>query len=78
MGYFSNGTEGEVYRERFCDHCIHGNNCVIWNWHLIDNYKGANDDDYYLHKFIPLIKDGVENGKCLMFYDAKAMPGDAR
>ena len=23
MGYFSNGTEGELYQERWCSRCLH-------------------------------------------------------
>lgn len=37
MAYFSNGTEGEVYRERFCDRCLYDERdggCPIWFAHL--------------------------------------------
>ena len=32
MGYFSNGTEGMMYEEEYCDKCWHGgdNACAVW------------------------------------------------
>ncbi len=66
MGYFSNGTEGEGYREVYCDKCIHSEDCIIWHLHLYHNYKECNNKDSYLHKLIPRDEKGF-NKKCLMF-----------
>lgn len=41
MGYFSNGTEGDSFRARYCDRCVHGAGgdlCPIWALHLDYNY----------------------------------------
>lgn len=43
MAWFSNGTEGEIYRERYCDRCVNnrdlndgrGEGCPIWDAHLL-------------------------------------------
>ena len=40
MGYFSNGTEGELYQRQWCDRCIHrddyeaGTFCEVWSAHI--------------------------------------------
>jgi len=68
MGYFSNGTEGELYHEVYCDHCIHDENgdCVVWAAHLDFNYDECNKPDSILHMLIPRSKGGG-NEKCEMF-----------
>ena len=43
MGYFSNGSEGMDYEERYCKRCIHygpeeGPGCPIWFAHLVYAY----------------------------------------
>jgi hypothetical protein len=74
MGYFSNGTEGEIYYETWCARCVHDDPdkeqyCPIWNLHLQHNYKGANDDSHFLHQLIPLSEDGLYNEQCRLFFE---------
>jgi hypothetical protein len=68
MGYFSNGSEGAAYEDRYCDKCInsHGG-CWIWELHFMRNYKDCNNEDSILHVLIPRSTDGLENGQCVMF-----------
>lgn len=72
MGYFSNGTEGMMYEEKYCSNCIHGqdeeNGCAVFNAHLIYNYKDCNDDNSILHILIPRDKQH-NNLKCAMFIE---------
>jgi len=69
MGYFSNGTEGLDYEERYCQHCIHygadGLECVILEAHAIHNYDECNNPASILHILIP--RKHIENEKCRMF-----------
>jgi hypothetical protein len=64
MGYFSNGTEGEMYYETYCANCIHNGDeendpyCPVW---------AANDKSSILHILIPRSKDGLDNEQCTMF-----------
>ena len=69
MGYFSNGTEGELYFDKYCSRCIFDRNhdCPIWGLHLEHNYKEANNAHSFLHKLIPISKDGYGNDECKFF-----------
>jgi hypothetical protein len=70
MGYFSNGTEGEIYYEDFCSKCLHEHgrrHCAVWMAHLAKNYGECNNKDSILHMLIP--REGIKNSKCLMFID---------
>ena len=72
MGYFSNGTEGTMYFERYCRRCLFWNDdhgCPCWNIHLQYNYEECNKDDSILHKMIP--RHGVFNGRCFSFFPRK-------
>ena len=66
MGYFSNGSEGEMYESQFCEHCAHQTNCAVWEAHLEHNYSECNNKESILHVLIPRNEDG-SNGKCRMF-----------
>ena len=74
MGYFSNGTEGEMYEEEYCSKCIHERpgveTCAVLQAHLIYNYDECNKKDSILHMLIP--RDGCENLKCKMYYPRNA------
>ena len=74
MGYFSNGTEGEMYEEEYCSHCDHDANedCAVLLAHLIHNYAECNKEDSILHMLIPRTGDGLGNEKCKMFTPLKA------
>lgn len=69
MGYFSNGTEGLDYQERYCSRCIHDINksCPVWNAHLLFNDDECNNDKSVLHMLIP--RNELSNGQCEMFVD---------
>lgn len=71
MGYFSNGTEGEMYQCEWCVDCIHDDPeneiyCPIWGLHLEMNYAECNNKESILHRLIPR-EELVGNGKCVMF-----------
>jgi hypothetical protein len=71
MGYFSNGTEGRIYEETYCDHCVNQgafdeSGCWIWRQHLMNNYEDCNKPNSILHKLIP--QDAQTNNlECVMF-----------
>ena len=77
MGYFSNGTEGEIYEETFCRRCVHygpeeGPGCPVWFAHLLYAYELCNEDDHpgkaMLDMLIPRAEPGLNgNGRCTMF-----------
>ena len=67
MGYFSNGTEGADYEEKYCNHCVHqleDYGCPCWNAHYFWNYDECNKADSILHKIIP--RD-TENKQCVFY-----------
>jgi hypothetical protein len=69
MGQFSNGTEGDIYREQWCDRCIHdaNNDCPVWNAHLVYAYRDKPAAENILNMLIPRSKDGLRNKKCRLF-----------
>jgi hypothetical protein len=82
MAYFSNGTEGAMYQEHYCERCWHdrNQNCPIWLLHLNHNYEGANNPDHFLHALIPAAKytdAGVEFQKCNFFIERHKVGDDA-
>lgn len=78
MAYFSNGTEGEQYEEKYCERCIHygdeNKGCPIWDAHLFFSYELCNKENdpgkQILDMLIPM--DGVWAGECRMFVEKKA------
>lgn len=80
MGYFSNGTEGELYRERWCEHCRHDGNhdddpfCEVWSLHLQFNYGQTGDAKTILTALIPRSADGLTNEQCGLFVQQHEMP----
>jgi hypothetical protein len=74
MGYFSNGTEGMDYEDRYCSKCVHHKpdegGCAVWLAHMLKNYEECNKDDSILHILIPRTKDGLGNQLCTMFHAA--------
>jgi len=82
MGYFPNGTAGEMYQEEFCSRCVNwrdngdgrGYGCPIIDLHMLWNYNAIGTDadkvkSEALNHFIP-IKD-IDNDQCSMFQEAK-------
>jgi len=38
MAYFSNGTEGEMFQEKYCANCIHGGgDCAVMDAQMLYN-----------------------------------------
>lgn len=81
MGYFSNGTEGDIYQTQYCSRCIHDakENCPILAMHLLYNrdqhpeYAKTDEDRGkaiatrdILTYLIPRREDGF-NGECRFF-----------
>lgn len=71
MGYFSNGSEGDMYEAQYCANCLHdeNNDCPVLLAHLLFNYDQCKNEAYakVLNIFIPQTKDGCGNEKCTMF-----------
>lgn len=72
MAYFSNGSEGMDYEERYCSRCVHQQEqvggCPIWQAHMLYNYKECNKEDSILDILIPRTADGLGNEQCKMFF----------
>jgi len=74
MGYFPNGTEGELYHAAYCAKCIHRNGhdgkgyCAVMAAHILHNYNECNNPDSILNELIP--REGIENGRCRMFVES--------
>lgn len=76
MGYFSNGTEGDMYEAKYCNRCRHEDDekgCPVMLLHVIWNYEVCNpktDEHKAMHDvlemLIPRGKDGF-NDQCSMF-----------
>ena len=84
MGYFSNGTEGQIYEATYCRHCRWyrpvekggAESCPVLDAHLWWNYQDCNEPGSPLHKMIP--RDGIENLRCVYFEEAADADGDGR
>ena len=80
MGYFSNGTEGLMYEERYCARCVHDNKgtCPVLVAHLLFAYELCNEKVHpgkvMLDMLIPLSKDGCGNEQCVMFVEKDGLP----
>lgn len=71
MGYFPNGTAGEMYEAQYCSRCIHDGDCAVMLAHLMHNYAECNKPKSILHLLIPITKDGLDNEQCKMFVEGK-------
>ena len=76
MGYFSNGTEGDMYEEEYCHRCVHNHpehGCPCWEAHKWWNYDECNKPESILHKMIPFEKEkrhGVHwPDQCIFFVE---------
>ena len=77
MGYFSNGSEGDMYHSKYCSKCVHmteENMCPIIGLHHMFSYELCNKKEdpgkVMLDTLIPPSKDGCWNDKCRMFHEA--------
>lgn len=67
MGYFSNGTEGELYVERYCSRCKHWEDdgpdriegCPVWDLHILFAYEECNSSSNAKAMLDTLIPRGV-------------------
>lgn len=75
MAYFSNGTEGDMYLEKYCYRCIHwtADSCPVWFLHQLHNYRDCNNAESMLHVLIPRSKDDHRNEQCSMFIRSPSM-----
>jgi hypothetical protein len=75
MGYFSNGTETEIYFNQYCENCIHVGDedgiegCAVWDAHTMDP-RGSKR---VLNLLIPVDRDG-NNLQCAMFVPRPETP----
>lgn len=59
MGYFSNGSEGDDYMNKWCLRCVHLDpetgypDCFIWDGHIVHNYDKKETRPPWLDVFIP-------------------------
>lgn len=77
MGYFSNGTEGEYYLERYCFKCKNwtkrgdeqGEGCPVMDLHILNAYALCNSKSLakkFLDALIPFNAESG-NGECAMY-----------
>jgi hypothetical protein len=74
LGYFPNGTSGEMYQAKYCFHCVHmlpEYGCPCDTAHLLWNYDECNKDDSILHKMIPIDNKKGFNKKCTFFFKSE-------
>lgn len=77
MGYFSNGTEGDIYEEEYCVKCVHygddGCSCPILAIHMTYNYDQHKNQEIksILDRLIP--REGIYNQKCSMFIEGSTV-----
>ena len=72
MGYFDNGTEGEIFEVQYCERCVHYDpdpeepSCPVWMAHPMYNYSQHDNEaaEALLSLLIPRI--GIRN-ECAMF-----------
>ncbi len=79
MGYFSNGTEGDIYEAEHCEKCVHWKHdqqtdtwgCPVMDAHTLHNYEQTENKalESVLGRLIPRGERG--NLKCSMFINAE-------
>ncbi len=78
MAYFSNGTEGMQYQEKYCDKCVNmrdkgdgrGPGCAVWDLHVFyayDECNGTGNAKAMLDQLIPMNKETHFAEECSMF-----------
>jgi len=84
MAWFSNGTEGEIYQDRYCARCVNyrdlddgrGHGCPIWDAHLLF-MEGSKKPDAQevLDHLIPREEEPPRfAAQCSMFLEAREIP----
>lgn len=92
MAYFSNGTEGQLYEEKWCSRCVHRNGldgrtgCPVMLAHILYAYEECNSKSNaksMLDFLIPMEEVKTEYGmchfpaQCSMFKEGEAVPDPA-
>ena len=76
MGYFANGTEGDMYQFAYCFKCKNrvdkkdgcGFGCAVWDLHITHSYKLANSKSEAKKMLDFLIPNkNCNNEECRMF-----------
>lgn len=74
MAYFSNGTEGMMYEERYCVRCenyrVSEHNPEVWTCPILEAHFTWNGEAQYrevLDFLIPMRPGGIFADKCSMF-----------
>ncbi len=78
MAYFSNGTEGDQYEEKYCIKCVNWRDkdndgaygCPIWDLHMFYAYEecnGTGNAKAMLDHLIPMNKETHFAEECSMF-----------
>lgn len=74
MGYFSNGTEGDMFEAQYCARCVHNTDkgCPVMLTHLLFSYEECNSDSNAKRMLDILIpREGAWNEQCAMFHEGK-------
>ncbi len=78
MGYFANGTEGDMFEAKWCNRCVHEDNekgCPVMTSHVFFSYEECNSKSnakVMLDMLIP--RDGPWNAQCSMFHERAVPP----
>ena len=80
MGYFSNGTEGLIFQETYCERCLNwrdlddgrGPGCPVYDSHLLYAYELCNAGDHPGKVLLDLLikrteVGGIDGNECQMF-----------
>lgn len=75
MGYFSNGTEADIYEHQYCVRCIHypeniEDMCPVWTIHFIYSH-----DQYENRELMDAMNRLIPNGK-IKLPDGREIPGN--
>ena len=86
MGYFPNGTAGEMYEAKWCSRCVHHlggehESCPIMVLHFLWNYDACNGNEEdatdlakarHLALGVFIEQKGAGNEECTMFHEGTA------
>jgi len=73
MAYFSNGTDGDLYREHWCGRCANNGDdrgdegCAVWDAHFL--YNGDQHKNKLVAELLSTLipRGGLRNEQCRMF-----------
>lgn len=73
MGYFANGTEGDMFEAQWCNRCVHEDDekgCPVFLAHILYAYEECNSKSnakVMLDMLIP--RKRASNAQCAMFHE---------